>query len=201
MAEIGRVFRRHARWAFSALVAASAVSVAAACTHSTSPQVTSLFTPSAPLTVRSSPSAPTSQPARIKAPPRVPKRLISLPLRSVTPGAVSQTDVNAVCSSPLRQHIRPSRTILIQVYNDYGLQLPSSGAASDYQIDYLVPLTLGGSASRENIWPIAIRGVGYSDKVKLTSTLRTKVCRGELKLSYVQRQFERNWSVLWNKYH
>jgi hypothetical protein len=87
------------------------------------------------------------------------------------------------------------------VYASYGLYPPPAGnATSYYELDYLVPLSLGGSTDASNVWPASISGIGFSQKQQLTARLRTLVCQSKVTLAFVQHQIEVDWYPLWVTY-
>jgi len=126
---------------------------------------------------------------------------VSRPDRDLTPGAVALRDPNKVCASPLRQHSHVPKPISSQVFAEYGLYPPPLGnATSYYELDYLVPLALGGSTDASNVWPASISGIGFSQKQQLTTRLRQLVCQSKLTLKFVQHQIEVDWYPLWVTY-
>ena len=94
-----------------------------------------------------------------------------------------------------------TKTVADDVYNAYGLEPPPYGdTAKRFELDYLVPLALGGSTSASNVWPAALTGIGFSQKQQLTARLRTLVCENRLSLTVAQHGLEANWYLLWVTY-
>ena len=71
-----------------------------------------------------------------------------------------------------------------------------------YQMDHLVPLSLGGSPTEaKNIWPqLLITKWSARRKDYLEGILHEKVCKGELSLSEAQEEIRSNWIEAYEKY-
>jgi hypothetical protein len=69
-----------------------------------------------------------------------------------------------------------------------------------YVLDYLVPLDLGGTRGAANVWPAALRGTGFYEKVQTDHVLRDLVCRRAISLAQAQHALERNWYAAWLTY-
>ena len=124
---------------------------------------------------------------------------VSMPNHRLTPGAVATTDTTKVCVLPdhLATTVIPSATQQA-VFTEYRITNPVVQAK--YDIDYLVPIGLGGSTSTANMWPAALKGTGFFEKIQLDHVMRDLVCRRELSLRTAQRDLEQNWYVAWLKY-
>lgn len=59
------------------------------------------------------------------------------------------------------------------------------GKKSDYQLDHIVPLSLGGTNDESNLRLEPINQAKDDDKIELE--LHTKVCRGEITLTQAQQ--------------
>jgi hypothetical protein len=124
---------------------------------------------------------------------------VSRPRPSLTPGAVASTDTSAVCALPGHagsSAISPATQAV--VYREYGYQNPQIQAK--YDIDYLVPILLGGARTTANMWPAALKGTGFFEKVQLDHVLRDLVCRRTLTLTAAQNDLEKNWYTAWLQY-
>lgn len=121
---------------------------------------------------------------------------VSLPKSALTPGAVTTSDANVACNLP--EH-GPNRGIpaaeQTAVYDEYGYTAASQ--QRKFVLDYLVPLDLGGANDEANIWPAALRGTGFYEKVQTDHILRDLVCRRLISLAQAQRELERNWYSAW----
>lgn len=122
---------------------------------------------------------------------------VSRPNPRLTPGVVSVRDVTAVCQQPKRTRAAipyPQQQAIFYEYRIWGQ------ASSNYGLDYLVPLQLGGSTALANIWPAAISGIGFHEKEQLNYRLRLLVCQGGMPLDQAQHQVVGDWYALWIKY-
>jgi hypothetical protein len=78
------------------------------------------------------------------------------------------------------------------VYAMYGFEVHLDGA--DGEIDHLVPLELGGTNARANLFPESASPYpGSHEKDQLENALHEKVCSGALSLRRAQREIARDW--------
>ena len=102
------------------------------------------------------------------------------------------------------QHAPDHQTTVIppatqqQVFTEYRIRNPAVQAK--YDVDYLVPIGLGGARSIANMWPAALKGTGFFEKIQLDHVMRDMVCRRELSLRRAQHDLEQNWYAAWLKY-
>ena len=124
---------------------------------------------------------------------------ISLPDRTLTPGAVTTTDANDVCDVQSHSTV-PQLASALQtaVYAAYGDTSPD--ALHKHTLDWLVPYNLGGAGVKANIWPAATAGTGFYQKIQTDTILRQMVCRRELTLVQAQKALETNWYSAWLRY-
>jgi hypothetical protein len=124
---------------------------------------------------------------------------ISVPKRSLTPGAVTATSANIICNLPHRQSA-PQIPVSVQtaVFRSYGYIAPA--VQKKYILDLLVPVSLGGAVVQANIWPAAIRGTGFFQKNQLDHILKDMVCRRLVTLTQAQHALEADWYAAWLKY-
>jgi hypothetical protein len=124
---------------------------------------------------------------------------VSLPNATLTPGAVTTTDANVACGLP--EHGNNGAVPGAEqkaLYDEYGYTAISQ--QHKYVLDYLVPLDLGGAAVETNIWPAALRGTGFFEKVQTDHILRDLVCRRLISLTQAQHALERDWYSAWLTY-
>jgi hypothetical protein len=124
---------------------------------------------------------------------------VSMPNPKLTPGAVATTNTTEICLLP--DHLASTVISAAKqnaVLTEYGVNPTASGAK--YDIDYLVPVSLGGATTMANMWPAAYKGTGFFEKDQLDHVLRDLVCHRELSLRTAQRDLEQNWYVAWLKY-
>jgi hypothetical protein len=78
----------------------------------------------------------------------------------------------------------------------------TDGDIRHYQMDHLIPLSLGGHPTdTKNIWPqVLITKWSARRKDYLEEILHDKVCRGEVKLKDAQEQIRTNWIDAYKKY-
>jgi hypothetical protein len=124
---------------------------------------------------------------------------ISLPERTLTPGAVTTTDANHVCEVQPHSTV-PQLTTTLQtaIYAAYGDTSPA--ALHKHTLDWLVPYNLGGAGVKANVWPAATAGTGFYQKIQTDDILRQLVCRRQLTLAQAQTALETNWYSAWLRY-
>lgn len=120
---------------------------------------------------------------------------VSRPKPGLTPGVVAITSTAQVCALPHTGQAVPAY-VGKAISAEYGLVFNPV----KYDMDYLVPLELGGANTSANIWPVATSGVGFHQKEQLNSRLRDLVCHGTLTLNYVQTTLETDWYALYLRY-
>ena len=114
-----------------------------------------------------------------------------LPDHGCTPGArFRRVTKRQVCTAGYSERVRNvSETAKDRVYAAYGRHRHFDGANGE--VDHLVPLELGGSNARANLFP---QPAPYSDqKDRLEDALHADVCAGRLSLRRAQRLIARNW--------
>jgi hypothetical protein len=124
---------------------------------------------------------------------------VSRPRRALSPGNVVTTDTNAVCAMPshgVRQPIAyPMATAVLRAYGYTTLSQQHK-----YILNYLVPIDLGGSTNEANVWPAAVKGTGFYEKIETDHVIRQLVCRRALSLRAAQQGLERDWYAMWLHY-
>jgi hypothetical protein len=118
-----------------------------------------------------------------------------------TPGSVSASNRDAVCSAPDREVPSPvvSASVAQEVFRRYGIRNPRPRT---YEVDYLIPPALGGTADPRNLWPQPYSAGVWNARVKdaLEDRLRALVCEGNLDLTVAQRDLARDWIAAYKKY-
>lgn len=115
-----------------------------------------------------------------------------LPDPVLTPGATLPATARDVCVVGYTKTVRDVPAALKrEVYASYGRE-PERGACCE--IDHLIPLELGGSNERENLWPQRYDGEwNAARKDRLERRLHAMVCRGEISLKTAQQAIARDW--------
>jgi hypothetical protein len=126
-------------------------------------------------------------------------RLARLPDPSCTPGAVFAVTASKVCERGYARRVRRvSESTKKRVYAEYGVMTHRPG---QYEIDHLVPLSVGGSNAVSNLWPEAASPrPGFHEKDALENALHARVCSGRMTLSKAQRLFRDDWYAAYRSY-
>ena len=122
-----------------------------------------------------------------------------LPDPMLTPGAVSTKDKTTICQRGYSKSVRhTSRQLKHQVYVEYGIEKNTG----HYEIDHLIPLSIGGADTRENLWPESrdIKPWNTEVKDKLESYLHVEVCAGRIPIAVAQNAIAADWVALYQKY-
>ena len=123
-----------------------------------------------------------------------------LPDPKLTPGDVFEVTIQDICTPGYSKKVRDvPRTFRIQAYRKYGITSPNPG---DYQLDHLIPLSLGGSNSIRNLWPQSYHTLPWNAHVKdvLERRLHNLVCNGKVDLQTAQHEIATDWIKAYEKY-
>jgi len=108
--------------------------------------------------------------------------------------------VEQICAAPERSTLPPvSKAVAREVFARYSIRDPRPRS---YEVDYLIPPSLGGSQDPRNLWPQPYtRGV-WSAHVKdaLEERLHSLVCDGTVDLAVAQRDLAADWIAAYKKY-
>ncbi len=122
------------------------------------------------------------------------------PDRALTPGAVRSVAQQDVCTADDNDPASLIPASVQQgVLREYGI---TDSRAKDYQLDYLIPPSLGGTPDIQNVWPEPYSSVGWNAHVKdeLENRLRQLVCEGSVSLPEAQRDISDDWTKAYKKY-
>jgi hypothetical protein len=130
---------------------------------------------------------------------RLHPRQVSLPERSLTPGAIATANREQVCDSARPKNRDVPVSLQRRVFEEYGILRPQPQA---YEVDYLITPALGGADDIRNLWPQSYSATVWNARVKdaLEDYLRDQVCSGRLDLATAQRDLSSNWIAAYRKY-
>jgi hypothetical protein len=123
------------------------------------------------------------------------------PNPTLTPGKRAATDIREVCAtegnlSYSRRHRATAPALKAWVFREYGIEPPQRPSRSEWEIDHLIPLCLGGADEAANLWPQ--NQATYREKDRLEAHACREVCAGRLSLSEAQGWFLRDWTAVPN---
>lgn len=131
------------------------------------------------------------------------QRYTESPLRpdpALTPGEIMTSDTTLTCMSGYAKKARKvSQRTKERVYLSYHLPHHKTG---EYQIDHLIPPSLGGANTRKNLWPQSYETKILNAHVKdaLEWKLHRLVCAGKVSLLNAQVDIARDWTQAYEKY-
>jgi hypothetical protein len=114
-----------------------------------------------------------------------------LPDPLCTPGAVDTRSIGVVCGTRTRDRRFVDRSTRRRVLETYGV--PFTGS-SQYEVDHLIPLELGGSNAVTNLWAEPIAEARQKDR--LEDAAHAAVCSRRMRLEDAQRAFSSDWTRL-----
>ena len=123
-----------------------------------------------------------------------------LPDPKLTPGDVFDVTAEDICVPGYTKKVRNvPQSLKEEVYREYGVTVHHRG---DYEVDHAIPLELGGSNSKRNLWPQSYRTRPWNARVKdrLENRLHELVCSGQLDLATAQKAIASNWIAAYKKY-
>jgi Domain of unknown function DUF11 len=145
----------------------------------------------------------------VPPPPPVPKAPVSTPLRRATqrsgctrgrlpdrdctPGAVFELVAPIdLCTAGYAAGVASvSAATERQVFAAYGI---SKSREAGYVLDHLIPIALGGSNDRTNLWPESVANPPAAhQKDRLETVLHKRVCNGAIELDRAQVAIAQNW--------
>lgn len=124
----------------------------------------------------------------------------ALPNRALTPGITRPVTVEDACGAEDNDPVSLIPvSIKQQALRAYGIRDSQKG---QYQLDYLIPPGLGGTADIRNLWPEPYTSTVWNAHVKdaLENRLRNLVCQGQLDLPEAQHELATNWINAYQKY-
>lgn len=123
----------------------------------------------------------------------------ALPDPACTPGAVFENiTLEQICMPGYTKTARNVSAKLRKIiYAEYGISYPEPHGS--YEVDHLIPLTIGGSNDEANLWPEAADPVpGFKEKDVVEIYLHDEVCAGRVALGVAQVRIASDWLSLYN---
>lgn len=121
------------------------------------------------------------------------------PNPSFTPGEILTTQTDTVCQPGYSRAVRhTSGRLKAFVYEEYGINRKEG----HYEVDHLIPLSLGGADSVKNLWPESYDTEPWNAAVKdkLEDFLHREVCAGRIPLAEAQREIAHDWISTYQRY-
>jgi hypothetical protein len=122
-----------------------------------------------------------------------------MPDPKLTPGDTAEVTKDDLCGGGLTTlDNKISIKVKSQIYDLYGIRADGPVA---YNVDHLVPASLGGTNTIKNLWPQPLSGEwSYAEKNKLEKRLQKLVCSGEIELKKGQEEIARDWVSAYKRY-
>jgi hypothetical protein len=121
-----------------------------------------------------------------------------LPDPDCSPGAIfASSTVEDICTPGYSSSVRNvSVSLKKKIYGEYGLTYPQP--TGSYEVDHIIPLELGGSNDRANLYPEAAEPApGFHEKDIVEDYLHQEVCAGHIELSAAQQQIANDWIAVY----
>jgi len=121
-----------------------------------------------------------------------------LPDPDCTPGAVFEDSTKEIiCVSGYSKTVRKvSQKLKNEIFASYGVEYPVSFGS--YEIDHLIPLSLGGSNEVANLWPKSAEPFpGFFEKNVTGNYLKEEVCLGKIDLYVAQKRIAEDWFLIY----
>ena len=118
----------------------------------------------------------------------------------LTPGLSTRASHDELCASqPSPTAASIDRELAIAVFRVHGIRDPQPRA---YEVDYLIPLELGGAKDTRNLWPqpYGVQPWNAFTKDALEDHLLRAVCDGRITLQAAQRDLATDWVAAYRKH-
>lgn len=109
-----------------------------------------------------------------------------------TPGIILTHNTSLICIPGYATSVRNvSQATKDKVYKMYGISTHITG---EWEIDHLIPLSLGGSNDIANLWPEPSKPYpGFYQKDRVEQYFYNEVCAGRMSLDIAQMEIVNNW--------
>lgn len=116
----------------------------------------------------------------------------ALPDSGCTPGAILATSSKVICVSGYTKRVRNvSVATKKAVFKEYGIDYSKH---SNFEVDHLISLELGGSNDISNLWPESYKITESAlKKDQFENYLHSQICSGKMKVADAQYQISHNW--------
>lgn len=129
-----------------------------------------------------------------------------LPDPGCTPGAidlsVTQDNIGStICVSGYSGTVRPPTSLTNKIKELTLAAYSFTGAMSDYELDHLISLELGGCPDCvPNLWPEPYNNtMGAHQKDKVENYLHKEVCNGQITLDEAQKEIATDWTAVYHR--
>jgi cytochrome c-type biogenesis protein CcmH/NrfF len=160
--------------------------------------------PAYPEQPREQPPAPPPAPQVTPERPPVPAPVYpKVTHGALDPSVTSQTIQTTICISHYTDTVRPpasyTNPIKRRLMEDV---LIGWSHASEYELDYIIPLGVGGAPrAEENLQLLPLEGTdGAKRKNRIEKKLQCLVCSGQLPLAVAQAEVADNWQAAYKRY-
>jgi hypothetical protein len=109
------------------------------------------------------------------------------------------TDINLICHKGYTIKVRNVTAGMKEyIYLEYGIYNRNH---SEWAIDHLIPLCMGGSNDKSNLWPLKkYEKWGKNRKDGLERYLCHAICKGDISIEEAQQEISHNWITAYKKY-
>lgn len=122
-----------------------------------------------------------------------------LPDHECTPGAIFENATKEIiCVKGYSSTVRNvSVSLKKKVFAQYSIEYPLPFGS--YEVDHLIPLSLGGSNDIANLWPKSAEPFpGFYEKNITGNYLLEQVCAGNISLAIAQKRIANDWFLIYS---